>query len=104
MKVIYVAGKYRGASENEVYENIHHARTQALKLWHQNWCVICPHLNSSFMSCREDETEYLDGGLELVRRSDAIYMLSGWQASVGACAELAEADRLGLPVYYESPL
>ena len=49
MRVAYIAGAYRGKSENEVYENIQHARRAARKLWEQNFCVICPHLNSAFM-------------------------------------------------------
>ncbi len=104
MRVIYVAGKYRGQSENEVYENINHARAAARKLWLEGWCVITPHLNSAFMGGMSDADRFLQGGLELVRRSDAIYMLNNWAASEGARAELKEANRLGLPVYYESPL
>jgi len=101
MKTIYVAGKYRGKSENEVYENIHHARTEALKLWEQSWCVITPHLNSAFMDGMNDAAKFLEGGLELVRRSDAIYLLKGWQSSQGAIAEHNLAVSLGKEVFYE---
>lgn len=101
MKVIYVAGAYRGKSENEVYENIHHARTEALKLWKQGWCVICPHLNSAFMGGMNDADIFLQGGLEILRRCDAIYLLKGWEKSKGANAELDEAIKLGKDIYYE---
>jgi dienelactone hydrolase len=101
LKVIYVAGKYRGKCENEVYENIQHARRAARKLWQQGWCVICPHLNSEFMGGVDTDKMFLEGGLELLRRSDAIFMLLGFDTSEGAKAELAEAKRLGVPVIYE---
>ena len=32
---------------------------------------------------------------------DAIYMLNNWEDSAGAKRELAEAQRLGLDIYYE---
>ncbi len=101
MKVIYVAGAYRGKCENDVFNNIMHARTEALKLWQQGWCVICPHLNSAFMGTRTSDQMFLDGGLELVRRSDAIFMLKGWANSEGSNAELRLACDLGLRIIYE---
>ena len=52
IRVIYIAGKYRGTSEREVFDNIIHARSAALKLWNEGWAVICPHTNSMFMGSR----------------------------------------------------
>jgi len=62
--------------------------------------VICPHLNTAFMG-RGDDRQWLDGDLEILRRCDAIYMLNGWRDSAGALAELDEAHRGHLTVYYE---
>ncbi len=103
MKVIYVAGRYRGESWNEVWENIIHARTEARKLWLQGWAVICPHANSIFMDGKEGETDgvFLNGDLEIIRRCDAIYMLDNWKESSGAKEELRLAVSLGLEIIYE---
>ena len=42
--------------------------------------------------------------IELVALSkcDAIYMLNGWESSMGAKAELAVAESSGLVIFYES--
>lgn len=39
----------------------------------------------------------------MVRSADAIYLLNRWEDSVGARAEHALAEKLGLTVIYESP-
>lgn len=41
--------------------------------------------------------------LEQVAEADAIYLLSGWETSKGATAELALAKALGKEVQYETP-
>lgn len=102
MKVIYVAGKYRGESEAEVFDNIIHARSAALRLWGEGWAVICPHTNTMFMGSRlGGDEKFIKGDLEIVARCDAIYMLKGWGDSVGATKELGVAEDLELEIYYE---
>ena len=101
MKVIYVAGKYRGETEREVFDNIISARSAALKLWDEGWAVVCPHTNSILMGSRLGDAQFIKGDLEIIRRCDAIYMLLNWQLSQGARLELAEAERLSLDVIYE---
>lgn len=103
MKVIYVAGAYRGGSMNKTFQNIMKARDVAQRLWYQGWAVICPHTNSFFMDeSNEGSPEiFLPGDLEILSRCDAIYMLKGWRDSEGATGELDLAQKLGLDIYYE---
>ena len=104
MKLIYVAGKYRGQNENEVWGNINLARSHALELWKQGWAVICPHTNSIFMGHGTKDKDcfdlFLQGDFEMLRRCDAIYMLPNWKQSEGAKAEFAMADELGLEIIF----
>lgn len=112
MKLIYVAGKYLGNSDWETYLNIHHARLAAHRLWDKGWAVICPHSNTAFFggigerSGREntsgDWLKWLQGDFEMIKRSDAIYMLNNWQDSKGAKMELEEAIKCQLEIIYES--
>ena len=105
MRVIYVAGKYTGNSDWETYNNIHHAKVEARKLWNTGWATICPHANSAFFggegSHEVDRMKWLEGDFEFIRRSDAIFMLSNYRESQGALEELKLAQELGLEVYYE---
>ena len=111
MKLIYVAGKYLGDSDWETYLNIHHARVVAHKLWHEGWAVICPHSNTAYFGGigernkddpNGDWKRWLEGDLEMVRRCDAIYMLSNWRDSKGAKLELEEARKVGKKIFYET--
>ena len=101
MRVIYVSGKYRGKSENEVFENIMRARSAAVKLWDEGWSVICPHTNTMFMGSKLGDKAFMEGDLEILARCDAIYMLKGWEESEGARQELALAESLELEIQYE---
>ena len=85
--IVYVAGKYRGKNENEVWENINLARTHAHKLWQKGYAVICPHLNTMFMGDGKEE-KYLKGDLELLACCDYIYLLPNWKQSKGARNEV----------------
>ena len=99
-KIVYIAGPYRADSEWEVKQNIDRAEAVALKYWRAGYAVFCPHKNSSFMggSC-PDET-WLEGGLEILKRCDAIVMMSGWGNSRGSCKEIELARELNIPVFF----
>ena len=103
-KLIYIAGKYRAATEHEVYQNIQTAREWAMK-WCQvdGWYPVTPHMNSAFFGGLCDDHKFLEGGLEMLRRCDAIFMIPGWEDSVGSKAEHYEAMQLGIRVFYELP-
>lgn len=45
--------------------------------------------------------EYLRVCFVMMRSCDAVVFLPGAENSVGAKAELAEAEKLGLPIYYD---
>ena len=98
MKLLYVAGPYRG----DTVTNIWNARKAAVKLWQWGNAVICPHLNTAHFEydCGVPDQVYLDGDLEILSRCDSIVMLPGWEKSQGAIGELEFAKALKLKVYY----
>jgi hypothetical protein len=100
-KVIYIAGKYRDGTINGVWENIQTARTAARKYWLMGYAVICPHLNTMLMDGEDTDNLFLEGDAELLRRSDAIVMLSGWEESAGAKSEHELATKQGKEIIYE---
>jgi len=89
--------------EWQLEQFIRQAEDAALWYWAHGWAVICPHKNTAHFggAFGIPDTVWLDGDLELVRRCDAIYMLSNWKESSGAKAELELARELGLEIIYE---
>jgi hypothetical protein len=101
MKLIYVAGPYRATSKAGVTRNINHAKNEAKKLWVAGWSVICPHMNTAHLDGVVPEDAFLAGDIEILKRCDAIWMLLGWDKSLGARVEMELAKQIGLEVYYE---
>jgi hypothetical protein len=99
MKVVYVAGAYRGSCEWEVEANIRKAEAIALQLWKMGAVAICPHKNTAHFGGALPDERWLQGDLELVRRSDAVCCAPGWEESEGARGEVALAHELAIPVF-----
>lgn len=99
MKVVYVAGKYRGPHAWAVEQNIRAASDVAAAVIRAGHMPLTPHKNIAHMEGLADDAFFLAGTLELLRRCDAVILVPGWESSVGARAEVAEANRLGLPVF-----
>lgn len=100
MKVIYVAGKFSGPNAWEVEKNIRRAEEVSLELWSAGFAVICPHTNTRFFDGALPIKTFLAGDLEILNRCDAIFMLSNWRDSAGACGERLHAAAKGLVVCY----
>lgn len=100
MKVIYIAGKYRGPNAWAVEQNIRAAEEVAAKVWAAGHVALCPHSNARHMlpGLISDDAACV-GNLELLRRCDAVVLVPNWRDSEGARDEVAEADFLGLPVF-----
>lgn len=99
MKVIYIAGPFRGPSAWDIECNIRRAETLALEVWRSGAAALCPHTNTRFFQGAADDAVWLAGDLEMLRRCDALILTSGWERSSGARAERDEAIRLGLPTF-----
>src|SRR3972149_3783943 len=101
MKVIYIAGPYRD-SRGEFYvgQNIYEAEMAALRVWQMGGVALCPHKNSGGLGGAYglDDRTWLEGDLELLRRCDAIYLITDWQSSAGVQAEKLFAEEIGIPV------
>lgn len=102
-KIIYISGPYRdGRGEYYVHQNIQVARTFALEVWRLGGVALCPHLNTVFFGGVDgmDDDVWLKGDLALLRRCDAILMITGWQYSRGAKTELRYATERGMSVLF----
>lgn len=91
MRLLYVAGKYRGPSLWEIENNVRRAEEVAFELWLLGAAVICPHTNSRFFHGILPDEDLLDGTRVIMERCDGIVLIPGWEDSIGARAERAMA-------------
>jgi hypothetical protein len=121
--VIYVAGPMRGYPNWNYYS----FDTQSEALRKQGWEVINPaEMDREFKekyfdmhkindpntfdpSINYHDQEFLRDVLSrdleaIAKKCNAIYMMKGWENSLGARAEWALAKALGLDIFYEIPL
>lgn len=109
MKVVYIAGPFRSASTHVpgeqnafgVLQNIMRAMELALEVWQTGKAVaLCPHANTFCFQGAADDSVWLDGDLELMKRCDAVLMTPDWARSSGATKERDTAVAKGIPVFY----
>lgn len=99
IRLVYVVGPYRAATERAVVENIRNAEAVALMIWQAGFVAICPHMNTALFGGACPDEVWLAGDLEILRRCDAVVVCPGWHASTGSRAEVATAKTLGIPVF-----
>ena len=102
MKLAYVIGPYRDASEYNVRLNIRSAESAALDLWHEGFAVICPHKNTAGFNGARGLPDYtwLKGDIEMLKRCDFAYVVGDYRTSQGSLAEIRFCEENNIPVYY----
>lgn len=99
MIVVYIAGPFRGANAWEVHQNIERAQALAYQVWEAGMVALCPHNNTRHFDGALTDTVWLQGDLELLRRSDAVLLTEDWTRSDGAKAEMLYAVDYDIPVF-----
>src|ERR1044071_5255088 len=99
MKVIYIAGPYRAASEWQGVQNIRRAEALALRVWELGHACICPHKNTALFGGSAPDELWLKGDLEIMRRCNAVLCTDNWETSAGARDEVKLARSLNIPVF-----
>lgn len=98
----YVAGPYRAPNHWEIAQNIRYAEKLALRLWREGLAVYCPHANTAHFQGAEPDEVWLEGHLEWMRLADVVVVLLNGESSLGTVAEVQEALRLKIPVFWET--
>lgn len=95
---VYVAGPI---STGDTFVNVHRAMAWTRKMVQDGLAPYCPHFDAFLLAKDSDISwnAYLEWDLEWVAQSEAVFRLAG--ASRGGDLEVAHAQRMGIPVFYE---
>lgn len=102
---VYVAGPYSADNVLGVLANIRKGNRVAYELLQMGFAPFSPWLDHQFvlMDFTNELTvqDFYDYSMEWLRVSDAIFVQGEWQNSKGTKAEIEEATKLGIPVFYD---
>ena len=99
MKLIYVAGPYRGKNSWAVEQNIRYAEEVGFELAELGAVPVIPHSMYRYFDRTLTDEFWLAGAIELMRRCDAVVLVDNWRTSSGSIMERDRAEELGLPVF-----
>ena len=116
MKKIYVAGKYSADNVIDVLANIGKGEAACCELFHDGFAVFCPWHDKSyvtgacyaalfdkdiFYNASLAKDMFYAASLAWLEVSDAVYVISGVGDGGGVDREIAHAEELGIPVFYD---
>lgn len=101
MKLVFVAGPYRGANAWEVTQNCNQAEALGYKVAQLGAMPVIPHMNTRNFDGTLTDEFWLDGTMELMLRCDALIATEDWPKSRGAQHEVQTAVGLDKPVFYD---
>jgi len=99
VKLLYIAGPYRGPTAWDIENNIRRVEEVGIEIARAGAFPVMVHANCRFFQGQGTDAFWLDGTMELMRRCDAIVLIPGWTVSVGSNNERNEAARLGMPIF-----
>jgi len=102
MKIVYIAGPFRGKTPWDVECNVRRAEILALAVARAGAMPLCPHTMTRHFDKQCTDEFWLEGTLALLRKCDAIIMTVDWMQSTGAQLEYNEARNIQMPVFFET--
>ena len=94
--IVYIAGPLNG----DVEANVKKAEELSDELAKLQIGFFCPHYRGKeHFDLNIPEEYWLEYGLEVLRRSDAVILTEGWQNSSGTLKEIKEARKNNIPVF-----
>jgi hypothetical protein len=97
MKVIYVAGPFRGPHAWAIEQNIRRAEELGMEVAKLGAMPLIPHSNTRFFHGALPDEFWLKGTLALLYKCDAAIFLDNWEASSGAREEHRACEERGIP-------
>ena len=106
MKKVYVAGAMSANNILGVLENISKGIKYGAEFLKRGYAPFVPHLDISFKLQQGEDYQvplqsYYDYTMEWLTVSDCVFVVPGWENSIGTINEMKKAQELGIPVYYD---
>ena len=99
MMLVYIAGPFSADDGWGVAQNVHRAEAAARAVVRLGAMPVTPHSIGARMAGTETQEFWRAGTLELMRRADAVLVLPRYECSIGTKGEIAEAQRLRMPLF-----
>jgi len=99
MRVVYVAGPFRGPHAWAIEQNIRRAEEAGFEVAKLGAMPLIPHTNTRYFHGALPDQFWLDGTVELLYRCDAALFIEGWENSSGSRNEYEECKRRGIPAF-----
>jgi len=101
MKLVYIAGPYTGQHFYQEYMNVYRAWLMGTEVARLGAMPVIPQQNTAFMDGVQPYRFWLEGTMEIMRRCDAVLVLSDYDESKGTLGEIDEARRLDMPLFFD---
>lgn len=103
MKVVYVAGRFRGPSAWAIAENVRRAEAAGLNVAELGAMPLIPHANTALFHGLLTDRFWIEGTQELLRRADAVFVfnINDLDTSEGTRGEVDLAREIGKPVFFD---
>lgn len=102
MKRVYVAGAYSGDNVLQVLQNIGRGEWYAAQIFKRGFAPFTPFHDKDFAMKLWDEDLSVDKfygySLTWLEVSDILFLVPGWEDSLGTFKEIKVAHKLGIPI------
>lgn len=106
---VYIAGPYSANNVMAVLENMRRGMRAATELFLAGFHPFVPWFDYHFVLQSRPDTgeegptleDYYSHGLDWLGASDVLYVLNGYEESVGTLAEIEYARKHNIPIHYE---
>lgn len=103
MKRVYVAGAYSADNVLDVLHNIGRVIEESADLLSAGYAPFCPWLDYQFAMCNRliPKQSFYEYSIAWLKVSQVVYVLGGWEKSIGTKKEIQLAEKLNIPVAYD---
>lgn len=103
MKKVYVAGAYSADNVLDVLKNIGRGNYYSAYLFKLGFAPFCPWHDKDFVFALWDEEfsvkEFYNYSMQFLEVCDAIFLVPGWENSMGTKKEIERANQLNIPIF-----